>query len=107
MAEGKTRKASAGFAPEPADGEWKEHHGDTYRCVVYLTSVPGGYSARAPTLPGIVAQGGTEQEALANVQQALVAAIKGYKATGGRIPWTEAPSEETPGATVRWVFVRL
>ena len=80
-------------------GEWKEYHGDVYRCRVFLMpSTPSGFVATAAGLPAVSAVGATEADALASVTQAL-------RASGTR-PSPESQTEEPPaGAAVRWVVV--
>lgn len=84
----------------PADpGEWKEYHGEVYRCRVYLTpSTQSGFVATAAGLPAVSGAGATEADALASVTQALRA--------HGKRPAPESQTEEPPaGAAVRWIVV--
>jgi predicted RNase H-like HicB family nuclease len=80
-------------------GEWKEYHGEVYRCRVYLTpDAQGGFVATAAGLAGVSGTGATEADALASVTQALRA--------HGKRPSPESQAEEPPGgAAVRWVVV--
>ena len=87
-------------------GEWRQHKGDMYRCMVYLTPEDeGGFSVVAAQLPGVASQGSTEQEALANIVEAFEGAIAVYKEMGQGIPWTKTPLEPERGAVLRWVIV--
>jgi predicted RNase H-like HicB family nuclease len=88
---------------------WQEHHGNVFRLPVHLypEEEVGGYSVIAPSLPGVVSQGETEPESLANITEALAAAISAYKAASRPIPWTDPAPEPDEGAIVRWVFVNV
>ena len=102
---GTTRKANA-LTIISAEGGWTEHHGDAYRCPIYLFASPTGFSAKAATLPGVAAQGPTAKDALEGVEKALAVAISDFKKTG-RIPWSEMATESPEGSLTRWVIVRL
>src|SRR4051795_13117149 len=106
MPEGVTRRTGGMVRPPADEGAWQEHHGDAYRCPVYLTEDNGRYTASAATLGGIVAEGATEAEALAKVTAALATSISGHKAAGRPIPWT-GPAPEKPGTLTRWVIAKL
>ena len=82
-----------------AAGEWKEYHGEVYRCRVYLTSgTPSGYVVTAAGLSGVSGVGATEEDALASVTAAL--------RTHGKRPSPESQTEDPPAsAAVRWVVV--
>jgi predicted RNase H-like HicB family nuclease len=54
----------------------------------------GGFSAEIVTLPGVVSQGETEEEAIANLREAFKGAIEIYLERGSAIPWsTDVPAE--------------
>lgn len=72
---------------------------------VALVAEETGYSAFAVGLPGVVSQGETEQEALANIREALAGAIESYLAHGEDIPWDDALDDIPEDATIRWVAV--
>ncbi len=87
-------------------GEWRKHNGGVYRYMVYLTpKEEGGFSAAAARLPGVASQGGTEQEALANIVEAFKGALARYKEQGVDVPWMKTPLEPDRGAVARWVIV--
>ncbi|HEY4185613.1 MAG TPA: type II toxin-antitoxin system HicB family antitoxin [Polyangia bacterium] len=46
----------------------------------------GGFSVYVPDLPGCASEGETEQEALANIRQAIEGYIDGLKADGLPVP---------------------
>jgi predicted RNase H-like HicB family nuclease len=80
----------------------------TYKCKVLLCpELSGGYSIHALTLPGVVSQGDTESEAIANIKEAFEGALASYLESGDPIPWTteEYPPEATTGSQERWVEV--
>lgn len=69
---------------------WTEYPAQTcFDCRIGLQREPdGGFSIYAINLPGVVSQGETEQEAIANIVDALSGALAEYKAAGA-IPWSE------------------
>lgn len=80
---------------------------EAYEAEVRLHPEPtGGYSAYAPLLPGVASQGETLPEALANIKEALLAAIESYRESGCAIPWlAEAPAPEKDEIQ-KWIVVR-
>jgi predicted RNase H-like HicB family nuclease len=54
--------------------------------VVLEREVEGGFSVYVPDLPGCASQGETEEEALANVREAIEGYIEGLKTDGLPIP---------------------
>lgn len=57
------------------------------RLTVHLEQQPeGDYTVTAPQLPGLVTEGDTVAEAMANVEDALVALLELYEDTGKEIP---------------------
>ncbi len=60
---------------------------DRYRCTVILEKEQdGGFHAFVPALRGCHTQGDTQEEALANAQEAVAAYIDSLKAHGEPIP---------------------
>lgn len=58
-----------------------------YRVPLVLTPQPeGGYTVTSPALPGLVTEGDSLPEALANVEDALRATLELYEDTGRPIP---------------------
>ncbi len=77
-----------------------------YRCRVHL--IPddeSGFTAYSATLPGVVSEGETEAEALANVAEAFEGTIRSYRSHGERIPWLDVPRQPEPAELVRFVVV--
>ena len=69
--------------------EGREPDPPAYRHAVRLVpEEDGGFSAYVPSLPGVHSQGETEAEALANIAEALEAAIETYGELGQEVPWT-------------------
>jgi antitoxin HicB len=67
-----------------------------YKIPVVLTPQPeGGYTVTSPLLPELVTEGDTVEEAMANVQDALAAAIETYQDLGRPFP----PNTLVPDAT--------
>lgn len=61
--------------------------GRLIRLTVHLERQPeGGYTVTAPQLPGLVTEGDTVPEAMANVEDALTALLELYEDTGKEIP---------------------
>jgi antitoxin HicB len=63
--------------------------------VYLLPEEDGRFSVFAADLPGCVSQGDTEEEALANIQEAFAGCLAAYKDQGRPVPWEE-------GDTLRW-----
>ncbi len=56
--------------------------------VTVMPKPEGGFTATSPYLPEFVAEGRTEEEAVANVRQAVAAAIEHCKELGHPLPPT-------------------
>ena len=84
---------------------WKSGH--AYRCRVLLSPVGERFSAQALHLPEITAEGGTEEEALANIAAALKTAITEYLKRHQQIPWSHPPREEPSEAKEKIVIVHV
>src|SRR3989442_8112611 len=58
-----------------------------YRVALVMTPQPeGGYTVTSPQLPGLVTEGDSLEETLANVEDALRATLELYQDTGRPIP---------------------
>ncbi len=77
------------------------------RCLVYLIKEDeGGFSVLAANLPGAASQGDTQEEALANIVDAIEGVMAAYHAAGEEVPWTEEPRpKDFPHITEHWVVV--
>ena len=65
------------------------------RLTFHLERQPeGGYTVTAPQLPGLVTEGDTVAEAMANVEDALAALLEFYEDTGKEIPGDLIVDEE-------------
>jgi antitoxin HicB len=51
-----------------------------------IPTVPNGYSAHVPALPGVVTEGGTVEEALAMAREAIALQLEGMREDGVDIP---------------------
>ena len=82
-------------------------NGGVYRCMVYITpEEEGGFSAVAANLPGAASQGDTEEEALANITEALHGVLESYQEMGEKIPWLTTPRQKAQETTKsHWVVV--
>jgi predicted RNase H-like HicB family nuclease len=83
--------------------DWIVHPKGTYRFPVILSPEgDGGFSVRVATLPGVASQGETEEEALANIKDAMEGTLASYSAHGEKIPWREEEKAKGASRTV-WV----
>lgn len=58
-----------------------------YKLPLILTPQPeGGYTVTSPLLPELVTEGGTVEQALDNVKDALLAVIEAYEDLGRPLP---------------------
>jgi len=89
------------------ESEWRTPPSKVYRCQVYLLPEPedGGFSIIAANLPGVASQGVTEEEAVANIQDAFKEVLAVYAGSGQEIPWLPTPRDPEPGSIVRVVIV--
>jgi predicted RNase H-like HicB family nuclease len=67
--------------------------------VVLRQDDEGNWLASVPTLPGCHTWGGTKQEALANVREAIEGCIESLHATGDPVP-EEEPTVELAVVTI-------
>ena len=72
--------------------------GATRRYTVLLTPEPeeGGYSVSVPVLPGCLAQGDTDEEALANARSVIAFQLESRRAEGEPIPDEQTAPELVP-----------
>ena len=59
---------------------------DRYEVIIYWSNEDQTFIAEAPELPGCIAHGGTHQEALANVKDAMVLWLDTAVELGRNIP---------------------
>jgi antitoxin HicB len=80
--------------------------GNMLSCLVYLMPEDdGGYSVVAALLPGAASQGDTEQEALANIAEAIRGLTQSYVDSGKVIPWADTARPRPSNTKERWVLV--
>ena len=102
----RTRVAKFRFIDDTGEGGKPER--PTYRCEIHVyPSGRGGFVAVSANLTGIEGIGASEAEAIANVKQALIAAIPLHLREDGRVNWQNPPTEVGPGGTVKVVFPSL
>jgi len=78
------------------DGRWTRYTKRHYECRVYLCrEETGGFSAYLPTLPGVVSEGDTQDEALRNIEEACRGTLKAYGDAGEKVPWAQE-TEDRP-----------
>ncbi len=77
-----------------------------YGCAVRLVPEEvGGYSVYVPELPGVVSEGDTHDEAIANITEALGASLRAYHEAGQPIPWDKADKPLESDERPAWVTV--
>lgn len=78
-----------------------------YRCHVCLVEEEDrGFSSIVLNLPGCGSCGDTEDEAIGNVRDAVLAVIESHRSAGEPIPWQDATSADIPnGAKQKWILV--
>ncbi len=94
--------------PQEPETEFPQNEGEPAkkRVPVKLCAEPeGGFSVYAPDLPGVVSQGETEQEALANTREAFQGVAEVYREIGTTIPWQQDNEDKPSGAKELWVLV--
>ncbi len=92
------------FVPED---DW--HQAKAYRVHVLVTKDDEGvYSAVALNLPGAGSCGGTEEEAMENVREAIRGVVESYQDAGEEIPWEDTSEAVIPfGAEQKWIIVNV
>jgi antitoxin HicB len=97
-----------GSAATDVKPSWERFAGNAYECrVLLIPEDEGGYSAHAMRLPGVVSEGETIEEALANVREAFVGAVRAYLDSGREIPWADADVEKSRNVEERWIVVNV
>ncbi len=87
---------------------WEALGDNVFECrAVLCPEQEGGYSAHALRLPGVVSQGETAEEALANIADAFRGAVSVYLAENGTIPWTTVEIDRPKGSIERWILVNV
>ena len=87
---------------------WDRFDSGVYRCEVRLEAQEeGGYTAYLPSLPGVISEGSTRREAIANIKEATVGAIRVYSEAGDAIPWDPAECPLPPGEIAKWIVVHV
>ncbi len=66
----------------------------------------GGFSVHVPSLPGAASQGETEEEALANITEALGGVLESYRDDHQPVPWGPYSGRCPVGMIERHIAVR-
>src|SRR5437588_3529977 len=78
-----------------AKDDWKGS--PAYRFHILLTQDEAdSFSAVVLNLPGAGSCGSTEEEAMANVKEAIRGVLGAYKASGQDIPWRDSTADNIP-----------
>lgn len=56
------------------------------QAVIFPDHEDGGWVAEVPSLPGCISQGGTREEAIANIRDAIATWIDGAQQVGMEVP---------------------
>jgi antitoxin HicB len=87
---------------------WNRVTPGTIEVRVYLEpEQDGGYSVWLPSLPGVVSQGETEEEALRHIEEAFRGAAEVYREEGRPVPWTDEPEPRPSQAEERRILVNV
>ena len=71
--------------------EWIDVDPGAYECCVHITKEDDGFSINMPSLPGVVSEGDTEEEAIANIKEAFQGVMESYRKHNEQIPWVQIP----------------
>ncbi len=85
----------------------RRHLSQTYRFHILLTQEDETdfVSAIVLNLPGVSSCGDTDEEVLANVKEAISAALESYREAGEAIPWKDSSDVVIPpGARRKWII---
>jgi predicted RNase H-like HicB family nuclease len=85
---------------------WETLGDRVYECrVLVCPEDEGGYSVHALRLPGVVSQGETIDEALANISEAFAGAMRVYLADNMDVSWENVDVDRPKGSIERWILV--
>ena len=92
--------------------EWEDFakRGNVFECRALLCPEPeGGYSAHALRLLGVVSQGESVEEALANLKDAFRETLRSYSEDNEEIPWSDDDIETNrpAGSIEKWILVNV
>ena len=88
--------------------EWLYAESGTYECCVHITEEADGFCIDMPSLPGVVSQGDTEEEAIANITEAFQCIVESYQKDGEEIPWVQSPEPPDNKKTKElWIVVHV
>jgi antitoxin HicB len=88
--------------------EWHFFTDSTYQCRVLLCpDENGGFTAHALRLPGVVSEGDSLEEAIANITDAFRESIRVYRDCKADIPWEDIDYDRPQGSVERWILVNV
>ena len=90
--------------------KWKSYtEGPLYmfRALLCHKDETGTIIAYSSSLPGVVSQGKTENEALKNIAEAFAGVIESYLEASEEIPWAPEKVERSPEDKERWVVAEV
>jgi predicted RNase H-like HicB family nuclease len=98
--------SNANVPQPPVDRTWLPAE-NAYRChICTIREDDGTYSVLVLNLPGCGSCGDTEEEALANVREAVLGVIESHRAAKEEIPWKDSAACDIPkGAHPKWILV--
>lgn len=80
------RRSSAGYVGEYHEAVRVEGVSDTVKYTVVIERAPNNYAAYVPDLPGCVATGGTREELLEEIREAIEFHIESLREHGEPVP---------------------
>src|SRR5690606_22516117 len=88
------------------DPQWRHYSGGVYRCKVAVCQEDKGFSVHAGSLPGVVSEGETIDEAIGAIVDALEVTLAEYLSEGS-IPWQDYEAPEGDIVCERWIVVNV
>ena len=79
----------------------------SYRChICLIPEVDGTFSAVVLNLPGAGSCGGTREEAIENVCEAILGIVESHEKHGESIPWDDSDPTDIPAnGEIKWIRV--
>ena len=88
--------------------KWRDVEPGTYECCVHITEEADGFCIHMASLPGVVSQGDTKEEAIANIKEAFQGVVESYREDDEEIPWVQSPEPPDNQKTkVLWIVVHV
>jgi len=86
---------------------WTRLAANTFQCRVRITEEAEGFSIAMPSLPGVVSQGDTQEEAIAHIKEAFQGVVESYREDNEEIPWTEVTEPADNATKELWIVVHV